>query len=281
MCAISGIRTSCQFARVTELERAAARLEGERGPARRIGSAGAQGRISEIEMQIIQVDQDLAHRGRAASSPISAPSVSEFVERRIAAEDQLMRTEIRAPQSGQVHQLAVHTVGGVISPGEPIMLIVPDADALIVEARVLPQDIDQITLGQEAVLRFSAFNRRTTPELPGMSAASRRTSPSRPQSGAAYYTIRVASPPEEITKLGEGETRAGNARRRLHPDNAAHRAVLSGAPAVSGHAEGLQGELSPGQAPNAQAPRPRPPRAKRNVSVSQMPHRPANGRISG
>jgi HlyD family secretion protein len=83
------------------------------------------------------------------------------------AEDQLKRIDIRAPQDGRVHQLAVHTVGGVISAGEAIMLVVPGGDVLTVEARIAPHDIDQIRVGQHAVLRFSTFNQRTTPEING------------------------------------------------------------------------------------------------------------------
>ncbi len=105
-----------------------------------------------------EVGKDLAEiRGKTA----------ELVERKVAAEDQLKRVDIRAPLDGIVHQLTVHTVGGVIRPGEAIMLIVPQADALEVEAKIQPQDIDQLRIGQPAVLRFSAFNQRTTPELNG------------------------------------------------------------------------------------------------------------------
>jgi HlyD family secretion protein len=90
---------------------------------------------------------------------------AEYVERKINAEDQLRRVDIRAPQDGVVHQLSVHTVGGVIAQGEQIMLIVPQSDELDVEAKIQPQDIDQLRLGQTAVLRFSAFNQRTTPRV--------------------------------------------------------------------------------------------------------------------
>ncbi len=84
--------------------------------------------------------------------------ISEFVERKISAEDQLKRIDIRSPQDGVVHQLAVHTIGGVISPGEVIMLVVPVADDLTVEARIAPQDIDQLSLRQDVTLKLSAFN---------------------------------------------------------------------------------------------------------------------------
>ena len=93
--------------------------------------------------------------------------IGEFVERKVTAEDQLKRIDIRAPQDGTVLQSNVHTVGGVITAGDAIMLIVPDADNLTVEAKVNPQDIDQLQLGQTALLRFSAFNQRTTPEING------------------------------------------------------------------------------------------------------------------
>src|SRR4029077_12973971 len=125
----------------------------------------------------------------------------ELVEEKIAAEDPLKRIDIRAPQSGMVHQLDVHTVGGVVSAGQLIMLIVPAADKLIVEAKVQPQDIDQVRVGQPAVMRFTAFNSRTTPELNGevVVLSGDVTQDQRP--GASYYTVRIAVPPSEIARL--------------------------------------------------------------------------------
>ena len=94
--------------------------------------------------------------------------IGEFVERKVTAEDQLRRIDIRAPQDGMVMQSKVHTVGGVITAGDAIMMIVPQADNLSVEAKVNPQDIDKLQIGQKTLLRFSAFNQRTTPELNGI-----------------------------------------------------------------------------------------------------------------
>ena len=159
--------------RLTALERDAARLHGERGAADRRDRRRPRARSPRPQLQIMQIDQDL--RSEVGKElPRSARKTRELVEKRVAAEDQLKRIDIRAPQDGMVHQLAVHTVGGVISAGEPMMLIVPDADALVVEARIAPQDIDQLSVGQPAVLRFSAFNQRTTPR------AERRGEPHRP-----------------------------------------------------------------------------------------------------
>ena len=124
------------------------------------------------------------------------------VEKKVAAEDQLKRIDIRAPQDGVVHQLAVHTVGGVITAqGDSIMLIVPENEALSIETKVQPQDIDQLRLGQPAVVRFTAFNQRTTPELNGtLSRISADVSEDQ-KSGTRYYTIRIAIPDSEIVRL--------------------------------------------------------------------------------
>ena len=129
--------------------------------------------------------------------------IGEFIERRIAAQDQLSRIEVRAPQSGTVHQSTVHTVGGVVSPGEEIMLVVPEADNLIVEAKVAPQDIDQLRLGQPAVLRFSAFNQRTTPEINAKVSRISADISKDENTGLTYYTIRAALSAEEVARLGD------------------------------------------------------------------------------
>ena len=190
-----------QITRVTALERDAARLEGERGS---LVSTIAQtkGKITETELQILQIDQDLRTEVGKDLAEIRG-KVSELVEKRVAAEDQLKRVDIRAPQDGTVHQLSVHTVGGVMTPnGEPIMLIVPRADALTVEARIPPQEIDQVHVGQRAVLRFSAFNQRTTPELNGSGEPGLGGRVGGPEDGSQFYTVRIGIPAEELARLG-------------------------------------------------------------------------------
>lgn len=189
------------FNRVTALERDAARLEGE--SSQLIGTtAQARGKISEIELQIIQIDQDLRTEVGKELSEVRA-KIGELSERKVAAEDQLKRIDIRAPQSGVVHQLSVHTVGGVIPAGETIMLIVPDADKLTVEAKIAPQDIDQLYVGQKATLRFSAFNQRTTPEIEGTVNFISADLTKDERTGISYYTVRITPAPEEIPRLGD------------------------------------------------------------------------------
>lgn len=185
--------------KLTALEREAARLKGERNQL--IASiAQAKGKISEIELQIIQIDQDLRSEVSKELREIQGKT-PELVERRVAAEDQLKRIDIRAPQDGVVHQLAVHTIGGVINASEPLMLIVPVADQLMVDVKVPPQDIDQITIGQPAVLRFAAFNQRTTPEINGVVRRIGADITQDQKTGAAYYDVRIAMPSEEIARL--------------------------------------------------------------------------------
>jgi HlyD family secretion protein len=147
------------------LEREAVRIDGERGQSL-ASSAQVKGKMTETGLQINQIDQDLRSEVAKEMREIQGKT-AELIERKVAADDQLRRIDIRAPQDGTVHQLSVHTIGGVINAGEQLMLIVPRADDLIVELRLPPQSIDQVAIDQIAALRFSAFNQRTTPELAG------------------------------------------------------------------------------------------------------------------
>ena len=128
--------------------------------------------------------------------------MSELAERKIAAEDQLNQVDLRAPQSGRVHQLAVHTVGGVIGPGETLMLIVPGADNLRLDARVSPTQIDEVKVGQPALLRFSAFNQRVTPEIKGEVTRVGADIETDQKTGAMFYTARISITEQELSKLG-------------------------------------------------------------------------------
>jgi HlyD family secretion protein len=188
------------IARVTALERDAARLEGERGQLVATIAQG-KGKMSETELQIIQVDQTMRSDVAKELADIRA-KIAELVERRVTAVDQLQRIDIRAPQAGVVHQLSVFTRGGVIAAGEQIMLIVPQADDLIVEVRVDPQKIDQLKLDQDAALRFPGFNQRTTPELNGRVSRIAADVIQDQRSGQPYYLVRISLAPDEIERLG-------------------------------------------------------------------------------
>jgi len=186
--------------KLTALEREATRLEGERAQLVAV-MAQARGKIAETELQVLQIDRDLGTEVAKELREIDG-KIGEFVERRVAAEDALKRIDIRAPQAGFVHQSIAHTVGGVVSAGEAIMLVVPEADNLLIEARIAPQDIDQLRVGQAAVLRFSAFNQRTTPEINGSITRVSADAVTDSRSGLTYYAARVGLPPEEKARLG-------------------------------------------------------------------------------
>jgi HlyD family secretion protein len=111
--------------------------------------------------------------------------------------------DIRAPIDGYVHQLAVHTVGGVISPAEPAMMIVPLNEELQIEARVTPTDIDQLFIGQKTVTKVQAGNQRTTPELEGKVTRIAADVTREQQTGQTYYTVRISTPVTELAKLGD------------------------------------------------------------------------------
>lgn len=185
--------------RLNSLKTQAATYGGERGE-KIAYQAQAAGRITETRLQILQVDQDLKTEVGRELREIQA-QIGEYVERKVAAEDNLKRIDIIAPQAGVVHQLAVHTVGGVVSPADPIMLIVPEGDDLALEVQISPKDIDQIQPGHKAVLRMSAFNQRTTPELNGYVSRIAADLTKDERTGLSFYLARISLPPEEMDRL--------------------------------------------------------------------------------
>lgn len=200
-------RNLVQLPRLNALERDAASIEGQRGQLI-AALAQAESRIAETSFQMIQVDEQT--RAEAVQELREVQSrIAEYTERRVAAEDQLKRIEIRAPNDGYVHQLNVHTIGGVVSPAEPLMFIVPTNDKLALEARVLPHEIDQVKLGQTAMVRVLASNMRTTPELKGSVSRISADVSHDQHTGMSFYTIRIDLPPEELKLMGGLQLMAG------------------------------------------------------------------------
>jgi HlyD family secretion protein len=185
--------------RLTTLQRESARIEGERG---QLTSAIAEtkAKIGEAQLQIVRLDQDF-RTDVVKELGETQGKEAELTERGVAARDVLERIELRAPTSGVIHQLAAHTIGGVIRAGDAIMEVVPDSDELQIEARLQPNDIDQVRTGQHAMVRFSAFNQRVTPQLSGLvSYVSADTSRDQ-QTNAPYFTVRVVLPDDERRRL--------------------------------------------------------------------------------
>lgn len=188
--------------KMVSLRREAARLEGERGQLR-ASAAQAKGKIAEIELQILRIDQDFRTELLQELTETQSKEAG-LVERRVAAEDQLKRVDIRAPQAGLVHQLSVHTVGGVVNAGEPIMLVVPEGEKLVIDAKIAPHDIDQVLQSRQAMIRFAAFNQRTTPEVNGVVRTVSADLTQDPRSGESYFTVRIEIPDTELARLPDG-----------------------------------------------------------------------------
>jgi len=184
------------ISRVNQLERTAAELDGN------IASlqsqiAAAQAQISEAQEQSIQVVQSRrAESGTSLAETNAALNQQQL--RSVAAEDQQDRSEIRAPYSGTVEKIAFASIGDVVRPAEPIMEIVPDADQLVIEVMVSPDDVDQVQVGQEATVRFSSFNRSNTPEIGGRVAYVATDRSQDPESQQSFFVARIAVDQREL-----------------------------------------------------------------------------------
>lgn len=185
--------------RMNLLERDAAQLKGDHGQLTS-AIAEAKGKIAETKLQIIQVDQDSRKEVLHELSEIQG-KIAELARLKVAAEDQLNRIAIRSPCHGIVDQLSVYASGAVIHPEDILMLIVPNTDALTIEARVMPKDIDQVGVGQESTVRLSAFNRHTTPELFGKVVRVAADATIDEKTGASWYVTRVELPDSELRRV--------------------------------------------------------------------------------
>lgn len=193
--------------RLTALQRETARLEGELG---HLIATAAQtnGKITELDLQIAQIDIDL--RTETAKDLRDVESkLAELGERLVTTADALDHMDIRSPETGTVNQLSIHTVRGVISPGEQLMTIVPRDDGLVVEAHLPAGEIDQVHVGQTASVKFTAFNARTTPELNGRVTRVSADLVRDQANSAGYYVVRAALSGTELEKLADQKPVAG------------------------------------------------------------------------
>jgi HlyD family secretion protein len=189
-----------QFNRVVALQRDVAKANGDHGEL--IASmAEANNKIAETELQIIQVDEDLRSEVGKELATVRA-DLAVCTERKVAAEDVFSRIEIRAPQDGTVHEMSVSTVGGVIAAGEEIMQVVPAHDTLDVWAKVPPDSIDQVHVGQTAYLRFAAFDQGATPEIKGTVTVVSADLVEDEKTDERYYSIRISIPQRGLKDLG-------------------------------------------------------------------------------
>jgi HlyD family type I secretion membrane fusion protein len=177
------------YTRVYSAHRDWARIPGEHGEIT-ASIARAKGRTSEIRVQVIAVDQNASTEAQRDLRIVDAKIV-ELHERKLAIEDRLSRTEIRAPVAGYVNELFVYTIGGVITPAAKLATIVPEQADLRFEVKISPVDIDQVREGQAARVRLTAFNRTTTPELKAKVTMVSPASARDPSNGQEHYIAYV------------------------------------------------------------------------------------------
>jgi HlyD family secretion protein len=185
--------------RVIELRREAARLAGEIG---KLTSEVAQlrGRIAAIEIEKLRLGATRREEAIVTLRDVQFREI-ELTERRLGLQERLSRLEVRAPVSGVVYGQQVFAVQSVVQAGAPIMYIIPQDRPLLVEARVPSVHVDEIQVGQEAVLRFTALDMRRTPEMTGLVTGISADVIVDDRTGANFYEVQLVPREEDLPKL--------------------------------------------------------------------------------
>jgi HlyD family secretion protein len=170
-------------------QRELARLEGDAGQIEASTAEGAA-RIAEIEIEILRLGSERRKAAIAELRDLEYREI-ELRERRTSLREEVARLELRAPVAGVIYGSTADTLRGVVRPAEPIMFVVPRQATLIVRARIAPIHIDQVHDGQLAVLRFPAFNARTTPEVEGAVAKVSADAIRDERTGESYYSAEI------------------------------------------------------------------------------------------
>lgn len=187
-------------ARVLALEREKARLEGSAGELD-AARAEAEGKVTEIDIEILKQGSTRREDANTQLRDLGYREL-ELAERRRSLGEQIDRLDIRAPVAGIVHALQVTTPRAVIRAAEPVLYIIPQDRPLVIAAQVTPIHIDEVALGQTVVLRFAAFDSRTTPELTGRVRQISADALTDEASNQAFYRAEVVLEPGEMAKLG-------------------------------------------------------------------------------
>lgn len=195
-------RGLAQATRVLALQREMASLTGQAGELA-AAIASSEGRMTELDIAILRIESSRREEAITTLRDLQFNEI-ELAERRRQIIRQLERLEIRAPVSGVVYDLRVFGRGAVIRPADPVLFLVPQDRPLIITARVQPQNIDEVLLGQEVRVRFSAFSQRTTPELLGRVEQISADAFIDEASRVSYYRAQVALLDGEMARLPEG-----------------------------------------------------------------------------
>lgn len=193
--------------RLLALQRSQAELMGQRGQAQAMISRANQ-TINEAKITILNQRTDYVNSANTELKEVQS-QLSDLTEQGKAAGDVARRVEVKAPLAGIVTGLAVHTIGGVVQPGETLMTLVPSGDKLIVEARVNPTDIDVVQPGLKAQVRLTAFHIRSMRPVEGTVTTISADRFENEQTGEAYYLARIEIPQQELNDVGDLKLTAG------------------------------------------------------------------------
>lgn len=193
--------------RVLSVEREEARLQGQQAELA-ASKASTEARIGEVKLRIIQLEEDRRTEALTDLRDTEA-RIAELQQKRIASASRLSRTSIKAPITGTIYQLAIHTEGGVIGAGDTLMLIVPEGDDLVLQAMVSPNDVDQVVVGQLAQVRFPAFNARVTPEVTAKVTQVSADTARADQNSPPFYAVKIEISAEEMKRLGDHVLKPG------------------------------------------------------------------------
>ncbi|WP_342077982.1 HlyD family type I secretion periplasmic adaptor subunit [Yoonia sp. SS1-5] len=197
-------RGLAQASRVLTLQREEASLLGRVGELT-AQAAQAQERMTEIEIQILGLSSSRREEAITRLRDLQFNEL-ELSERRRTLTRQLDRLDIRAPVSGIVYGLQVFAEQSVIRPADPVLYLIPQDRPLVIATQVQIVDIDQIHLGQEVTLRFSAFDQRRTPELKGAVTLISADAFQNENSGLSYYRAEVQLNEGEVGRLPQDMT---------------------------------------------------------------------------
>ncbi len=170
--------------------------------------AKAKAHHNELELQKDNLNQTARTEAQKQLSELE-PRIAELVERKSANADRMTRMEIHSPVAGIVNEINVNTIGGVITPAQRLLTLVPQDAKLQVEVKLQPNDIDQVFVGQTAKLKFTAFSSRDTPDIFGTVAFVAPATTTDPATGHVFYVTQVEVAPSELSKLGEKKLMPG------------------------------------------------------------------------
>ncbi len=190
-----------QGARVSALQREAARLEGALG-AIRAETALVHGRITEIALQVVALEATRREEAESALRDLGI-HIIELAERRRALRDVIARLELRAPVAGRVHGLQITTPRAVLRPAEPVLQIVPDDRPLVLSVRIMPDDIDQVFVGRPASVLFPAFGLRDAAALHGTVTLVSADAFLDERLGQRYFRAEIMLSAEAQARLGD------------------------------------------------------------------------------